>query len=656
MSEILNIAICGLVSSGKSSLLNALSSMFISSSSKNRDTFCPTLYELRINGNIKNGLSLSNKVNKTKLNNKKNFEEFIKSNKSNNNIKDLINNINKKNLNNPIKANFNANIVDFPGFGDVEGCSKDGETDFFLNSLLKNSTSFDLILFVCDSNSPFLTKEQTSIFNKIKNQIKINYNENQIYTELFVVATKYDCDGDEEIDEMWKNKHINLDIPKENIFFINNYQLFVSNMSEYLYIPYLCKQEFINIYKFICGNKKKPLHIDICNKTCKNNCDIHICNKIIKSEEFISNENRTSDTNGDKNNLIERLKEFSIGLNNKRTKPYYDKLINILTNVCTTMCPYSIINDNLINEIFKKTCKMSTLYKDDIVVLCNRYDIYSYLDTILNLYNTHSINSCISNLYKECIYDKLLVSIICKKYLQKNIPYSINENINSKLIIPLSNLNKINKIVYEQLSKYFINISKSKYYTEKLNEFLKENILSTKCIITCQFLKYLYVNNEDKEFTNKYINYIYSKALKDDINYIYLLNDYADNNNISNVLNDKQMIILIKLLRNNSEYDGLDMNFESFKYNKEYLIIVCLTRMSFKELNYLKYMKPITYNKFKNSISKNLFKRIEYCLSNIMNSNKCIININDFIYPKVYTYTEIDNNKINNFVKIVNSK
>ena len=137
MSETkITIFLIGKVSSGKSSLLNALSGNFISNVSLQRETFNPIKFSFSKEGSAENIIELSNKLEEQ---HKKNEEKRKNLNKDDTLIEAL---------KLPELYNYDElNIIDFPGLDDSD--DKDGH---FFNLIKKYIHLADIILYVTDAS------------------------------------------------------------------------------------------------------------------------------------------------------------------------------------------------------------------------------------------------------------------------------------------------------------------------------------------------------------------------------------------------------------------------------------------------------------------------------------------------------------------------
>lgn len=184
-----HIGICGQVSTGKSTCLNALTGQYLSQISLKRSTKRVLKFF-----NIDSGFNTKNTPT---------------------DIKKIIEQINEHDaheqtsfhIHMPICDNSN-NIVlyDFPGFNDGQE-SVQGMEKLFIDEMI----NLDLIIFIVDSNSALIHKSEKDIFKMLAEQLKKNH-EKYRYTKLVVAFNKFHIDDDEIDDDI--NKDV-MDIIKD---------------------------------------------------------------------------------------------------------------------------------------------------------------------------------------------------------------------------------------------------------------------------------------------------------------------------------------------------------------------------------------------------------------------------------------------------------
>jgi len=169
----INIAVCGQVSSGKSTAINAILGKYFSETSMKRTT--KKIYTFMH----------SNNENDHSKNIKKDIEAL---NNNGENNKEFIVNIpftNKKSLLCAIK--------DYPGFNDGKEDIA-GMENLFYNDL----PEIDYILYILDATCPLIHKSEKDLIMNIFGKIKNNQINNK-YTRIAFIFNKVDDDEDEEI-------------------------------------------------------------------------------------------------------------------------------------------------------------------------------------------------------------------------------------------------------------------------------------------------------------------------------------------------------------------------------------------------------------------------------------------------------------------------
>lgn len=177
-----HIGICGQVSTGKSTCLNALTGQYLSQISLKRST-------KRVLKFFHTDVNFKNKHKPTDI---KNIIEKINSNDSHDET--------TFHVHMPLCDNKN-NIVlyDFPGFNDGQE-SIQGMEKLFIDEMI----NLDLIIFIVDSNSALIHKSEKDIFKMLAEQLKKNHEKSR-YTKLIVAFNKFHIDGDEIHDEINKD-------------------------------------------------------------------------------------------------------------------------------------------------------------------------------------------------------------------------------------------------------------------------------------------------------------------------------------------------------------------------------------------------------------------------------------------------------------------
>ena len=236
-----NVAITGLVSSGKSSFLNSLVGAPVANVAKSRETAQPTSYMFSDSGSVANILEVSKQV-----------FGFIESNTS----KDIFNGKIKSEpivFAQALKASAvpsNTQITDFPGIGD----ERDPE-DIFFKQVLAAIPQTHLVLWITDANRPFLQKEELNYLKKIQAEIKKQRDTAFHYCDLAIVAGKFDDEDDTELEDMVGSLPDITGV--KNIFRYSAHIAFARNACPMLWVSNV--QEFKNILKATVGKSSRKI-------------------------------------------------------------------------------------------------------------------------------------------------------------------------------------------------------------------------------------------------------------------------------------------------------------------------------------------------------------------------------------------------------------
>ena len=385
-----HVGICGQVSTGKSTCLNALTGQYLSQISLKRST-------KRVLKFYNTELDFDNKHKPT-------------------DIKKIIENINENDsheqtefhIHMPLCDN-NNNIVfyDFPGFNDGQE-SIQGMEKLFTDEMI----NLDLIIFIVDANSAMIHKSERDVFQMLATRLNANHDCYR-YTKLIVVFNKYHFDNDEINDDINKDvrdiindakKH--MDGVMNTLTNIKHEYAFVSFRNMMIYnifansgnVDDISLTEFNQVLIEFYGKKEAIKKLDALKK-----------NKIKKKDLDCIN------ITTHENNLMSLIKKLS----NFETHTNY--WLSILKNAINTAIEKTIwINESFDGqtlkyskydecvEIFKKHQHYQTYNKDSFIEL-----VY---ETILNnnlcvLTDAHFVVDCISLNYM--LYIDVLDGILC---------------------------------------------------------------------------------------------------------------------------------------------------------------------------------------------------------------------------------------------------
>ncbi|VVU95078.1 Dynamin family [seawater metagenome] len=179
----INIAICGAVSAGKSTLLNSLFVSQYSDMKIKRTTMTPQVYyenqkcSKSVNNEIKEANTLINKklLEKGEKGEQVNIEDIKETTYTVPPVYNLVS----------LHPNVMLTVYDIPGLND-------GTNNVYYEYLEKNFYKFDIILFIIDINSALNTSDEVKILENILEYSKRNLDNYNIHNKLIVLANKCD--------------------------------------------------------------------------------------------------------------------------------------------------------------------------------------------------------------------------------------------------------------------------------------------------------------------------------------------------------------------------------------------------------------------------------------------------------------------------------
>ena len=236
----INVAICGPVSAGKSTLLNSLFVASYSDMRIKRTTMTPQVYYETEKKNKKHAKTIKeqNKELNKRLDKKKanelTLEDISETHYMVPKVKDLV----------TLEEEVYLTVYDLPGLNDSQ--TKKVYFEYMDNNFYK----FDVILFVVDINSALNTSDEIEILEKILKNSKENFMKFGIQNKLVVIANK--CDDlrfddekkryeiqDEELAEMFEQVQTIVGERVESIFPEMGYQIVpLSSEDSYIYRMY----------------------------------------------------------------------------------------------------------------------------------------------------------------------------------------------------------------------------------------------------------------------------------------------------------------------------------------------------------------------------------------------------------------------------------
>lgn len=167
-----HIGLCGQVSTGKSTCLNALTGQYLSQVSLKRSTKKVLKFYSTVQGFEENPVTVKEMI------------EAINSGNNTCNTEDT-----KFTIEMPLcQDNNNIVLYDFPGFNDGQE-SIQGMEKLFIDEMV----NLDLVIFILDTNSALIHKSEKDVFEMVVKQIEGNRS-NGRYTRLIIAFNKYHID------------------------------------------------------------------------------------------------------------------------------------------------------------------------------------------------------------------------------------------------------------------------------------------------------------------------------------------------------------------------------------------------------------------------------------------------------------------------------
>lgn len=311
----LKVMIIGTTSSGKSSLINSFVGAFISCVSLNRETFNPIIFNLNIEGTLKNAWHTSLQLKNKHEENQKSREEYEKLIEKTSEFNSKIIKLDETLLEIKLPNIFNKNMELY----DCAGLADSNDNNIFEKVATDLIGKMDVCFFVVDASRAFIDRNEVEELNKIKKIINDNKKILCQYTYLGIIINKYDDVNDEEIKEIYskiKNK-IGNDI---DVFRYSAHCVISQGMIKNgIFVPDFMKKEMTKILKNSSIKITKKLTDRITNKT-----------KPIKAKYFGYNTLIFDELYGDWDNLVGFIDSIYKTINKKREEIILEKIKEIL--------------------------------------------------------------------------------------------------------------------------------------------------------------------------------------------------------------------------------------------------------------------------------------------------------------------------------------
>lgn len=500
------IGIIGEVSVGKSTLLNALVSRYLSSTSLKRTTYVPFIFKNSKTEDLQEDIENTIKEANEKKEDSKDIIEF------------------------KTKISFSDDdklvLIDFAGVND--GAEKDSKME---NVFFNHLSNLDVVLYITDSNASMTLKSEREFFIKLSQKIKENITSGNI-TQLIVVFNKYDDtldDNDDEtseVDEIIDDARVFMDEYIEyKSFKISAQKMMVKNIikcnSKAIHdIPKTVLQKILSEYH----GKRKALKL--MKKKKINKSDIEEIEYTKQEKDFEEYLNEIS------NNVNHEFNVFDF-INNDLSDKNLDHL-SIMTKLTQYEKYIDIKNVGQLfdDKYYEYLENKSRTYYDDIVsydqfvtknTLCkfDKNNMYLFISKKMDFnYNTSShykINKTHYTLVIEKFIKEKIYNFLCMKDLNDktllcyNVPIDLlieNMDLIKELHPDIENISKI--IDYNLIYSLIFNYGYHLNHLLSLNENLNYSLINFINRCDEDYLR----SNIEKFYTNNNIINIDSPYLK----------------------------------------------------------------------------------------------------------------------------------------------
>lgn len=630
MSEIINLAILGPVSAGKSTLLNALCSNTFSDMKRKKTTMLPQIYNISYSGPYDeyDNILIKNRDSNDKILKLREYGEF-------NVEKDLIT------LHHIIKPisdfitlpdkNTTYSILDMPGLN----CGGD---DLYYDYIKKVSKNIDVYIVVFDINSGVNTSDEVQILKLVNDEIKKN---NHGY--LHVIMNK--CD-DISIDD---NKNINLGDDELDELYTRSIETIKRHCKDIIDVSItpLCSSK-LYIYRGVKNNISSldEKQLDNIIKEERGKSELKKLNtkelKIKFISELIKEDPKSQSDDSDK--IYDNWMNYTgynmfISSINKIISNYSNIIFNHIHKDLLNFLNDEVIDENYndkVNNIINETTKRINRLKD----LDNKLIIPTNIEETINKINK-KLNDrfiTISNVQSLSIIDSIIEKYnTCKSYFVNLFSINKDNNNNYK--------NEVDTI-YKHLQSKRDSILINSLQTEFNEEIYKELCETNK--ITNEILEKSLDNTFEKYYGKyKYIGEFIHSMKKNQYSIIYLTKMNFDEKLVNQILFDKYIEELSKGYYTNKNGDKSKMINNTYK--NDLILNLSQTNIDLILLN----TKIKVFNKIIDDVILNN-KCIEIYEFISKNNLKCDhVNIT---FNKIISFINISSCKLHELYKCDNTK
>jgi ankyrin repeat protein/GTPase Era involved in 16S rRNA processing len=497
-TELFTIFLVGEVSSGKSSLFNALAGGIIANSSLQRETFRPEFCSFSRTAEEENIQIVSAKLEQAHKNNESNRKRIAELTESD--ISTPVTICENEMLLPAILGPEKYNIYDFPGINDAE----DGDSKFY--KAIKNNISVaDVIFYVTDATRAFQQGSEVAQFKALQELVD-KENKNGHFIEIKIIVNKFDSVHDEDLLDIYERIMEKVGVQRDSIFRCCSHKMMIASIKANelnMYMPVHMRTEMQKIFKtadvIVTSRMKNKLikdgyishneieyqsQIDDEWLSDEKEKEIVIQKKefkmTIKEEKVQLSEKNRSD--GDWDNILKFIDVFEKNLGQSRIDLLTEKLTNILKCFKQSNMYQTIHNIcDIEKKMVSKNISPSVFFADII---------YNWFELIMS--DNNDISRMVYSLYiyireKNPIYDEYMIRILEKsyedKYYHKFIFYVLmcnNKQLSPKLMYKVFGSN----IVWRHLNGnyYDVNDAKTKDIIVK-NNANKENVDTLSWII-----------------------------------------------------------------------------------------------------------------------------------------------------------------------------